>query len=242
MSRVYLVRHAQAGTRDAYDSLSDMGKQQARLLGDHFVSRNIRFTKAYVGGLSRQQQTAHQVGAAFIDAGAPFPSLTIDRGWDEFDLSRIYKEIAPQLAQEDPNFRREYEDMRAQVRANLETHGAPIHRRWLPCDTKLVQAWIRGRYAYSGEPWEQFHDRVAACRREMNGIERNACFIVFTSATPIAIWAGLSLDIFDDRVMRLAGALYNASYTILRLRDGQLRLHSFNAVPHLPAPELCTWR
>jgi broad specificity phosphatase PhoE len=242
LSRVYLVRHGQAGTRDAYDSLSDLGKRQARLLGEHFIPQNIRFAAAYVGGLSRQQQTAEQVAATFAEAGVSFPSLTIDRGWDEFDLSRVYQQIAPQLAQEDANFRREYEDMRAQVGASAETHGASIHRRWLPCDTKVVQAWIRGLYAYKGETWEQFRDRVTACRLKMNGIERHQNFIVFTSATPISIWTGLSLDIFDDRVMRLAGALYNASYTVLRLREEQLRLHSFNAVPHLATPELCTWR
>lgn len=242
MSRVYLVRHGQAGTRDAYDSLSDLGKRQARLLGEHFVSQNIRFAAAYAGSLSRQQQTARSVAAAFIDAGLSFPSLTIDRGWDEFDLSRVYQAIAPQLAQEDSAFRREYEDMRAQVRASAENHGAPIHRRWLPCDTKVVRAWIRGHYAYNGETWEQFRERVAACRLRMNGLERHENFIVFTSATPISIWTGLSLDIFDERVMRLAGSLYNASFTVLRLRDEQLRLHSFNAVSHLPTPELCTWR
>jgi hypothetical protein len=29
--------------------------------------------------------------------------------------------------------------------ANLETHEARIHRGWLPCDTKVMDAWIRGR-------------------------------------------------------------------------------------------------
>ncbi len=236
------MRHGQAGTRDAYDSLSDLGKRQAQLLGEYFISQNIRFAAAYMGGLSRQQQTAHQVATAFVAAGTSFPSLTIDRGWDEFDLSRVYQEIAPQLAQQDANFCREYEDMRVQVRASAEKHGAPIHRRWLPCDTKLVQAWICGRYAYRGETWEQFRDRVTAARRKMNGIERHENIIVFTSATPISIWTGLSLDIFDDRVMRLAGALYNTSFTVLRLWEEQLRLQSFNAVPHLASPELCTWR
>jgi hypothetical protein len=65
---------------------------------------------------------------------------------------------------------------------------------------------------------------------------------VVTSATPVAIWTGLSLEICDERVMRLAGAVYNASYTILRLRESQLRLFTFNAVPHLAAPGLCTHR
>jgi hypothetical protein len=66
--------------------------------------------------------------------------------------------------------------------------------------------------------------------------------LVVTSATPLAIWTGLSLEISDERIMRLAGAVYNASYTILRLRKEQLRLFTFNAVPHLAAPGLCTHR
>ena len=32
MSRIYLVRHGQAGTRADYDTLSDVGLEQSRLL------------------------------------------------------------------------------------------------------------------------------------------------------------------------------------------------------------------
>ncbi len=43
MSRIYLVRHGQAGTRKAYDAFSDLGRRQARLLGEYFVSEKIHF-------------------------------------------------------------------------------------------------------------------------------------------------------------------------------------------------------
>ena len=242
MSKVYLVRHGQAGTRDAYDSLSALGKRQARLLGEYFVSKQIRFTAAYSGALLRQQQTADEVRGAFADSGVWFPPLILDPGWNEFDLGRVYQEIAPQLAHEDPGFRREYEEMRAQVEANLEAHGAPVHRRWLPCDTEIVKAWIRGSHPYGGETWNQFSERVVAGRSKMIKLQRQENVIVFTSATPVAIWTGMSLDISDERVMRLAGALLNSAYSILRLRGDDLRLLSFNAVPHLDASDLCTYR
>lgn len=242
MSTLYLVRHGQAGTRDAYDSLSDLGKRQARLLGDHFVLQGIEFTSAYVGGLLRQQQTAEQIGAGYAHAGgAGFPIVNIDPGWDEFDLGRVYREIAPLLASDDAEFRREYEEMREQVRATAGAHGASIHRKWLPCDTKVVEAWAAGRYAYSGETWLQFRERIAACSSKMHDA-RGENILVVTSATPLAICTGLSLDIADGRVMRLAGAVYNASYTVLRLRAGELRLFTFNAVPHLGAPGMRTHR
>jgi broad specificity phosphatase PhoE len=243
---VYLVRHGQAGTRDAYDSLSELGKRQARLLGEHFVAQGIRFASGYVGTLMRQQLTADEISAAYANAGVSFPAVTVDPGWDEFDLGRVYREIAPLLAAEDSEFRREYEEMRAQVRSSAGAHGARIHRKWLPCDTKVVEAWVYGRYPYSGETWDQFRERIAACRLKMpdsNMLDaQHENILVVTSAMPIGIWVGLSLEISDARIMRLAGAVYNASYTILRLRKEQLRLFTFNAAPHLAAHGLRTHR
>jgi len=104
-----------------------------------------------------------------------------------------------------------------------------------------VEAWLSGRYLYGGETWDQFRERVAACRLKMLDT-RQVNILVVTSAIPLAIWTGLSLEISDERIMRLAGAVYNASYTILRLRKEQLRLVTFNAVPHLAALGLCTHR
>ena len=58
MSVLYLIRHGQAGTRDDYDSLSEMGRVQARLLGEHFRAQGIQFAAAYSGSLARQKATA----------------------------------------------------------------------------------------------------------------------------------------------------------------------------------------
>jgi broad specificity phosphatase PhoE len=128
----------------------------------------------------------------------------------------------------------------SEARASAGAHAAKIHRKWLPCDTKVVEAWVAGRYPYSGETWDQFRERIAACRFKMLDTREN--ILVVTSATPLAIWTGMCLDISDARVMRLAGAVYNASYTILRLRKEQLRLFTFNAAPHLAAPGISTHR
>lgn len=242
MSNVYLVRHGQAGTRDNYDSLSELGNQQARLLGEHFACQEIRFSSAYVGTLRRQRQTAEQIGGAYADAVVYFPGLTIDPGWDEFDLGRVFSEIAPQLCADDPEFRTAYEKMRDQVRVSSGLHSASVHRKWLPCDTQIVEAWIRGRYRYSGETWERFRERVAACRIKICDSQQRENILVVTSATPIAIWTGLALEICDERLMRLAGAVYNASYTVLRLRREELRLFTFNAVSHLLTAQLRTHR
>jgi len=236
LSRVYLVRHGQAGTRQSYDSLSDLGRRQARLLGEHFVHEGIRFSSACTGALSRQRQTADEVALAYSEQALPFPAISVEQGWNEFDLDHVYREIAPALCEEDAEFRREFAAMRAEIDEARDQHEAEVHRRWTPCDMKIVQAWIKGHQRYSGETWEAFKARIMECRTMLaSRPEDDHNLIVFTSATPIGIWAALGMDIDDHRAMRLAGVLRNASYTVMRLRGGELRLHTFNAVPHLEA-------
>ena len=242
MSSVYLVRHGQAGTRDSYDSLSELGRRQSRLLGEYFLSQGFEFAAAYTGAMLRQQQTAAEVSTAYNAAGVPFPEIIVDNDWNEFDLAQVYREIGALLCEEDPEFRIEYEEMRRQVTKSAGVHDAEVHRRWRPCDTKMVEAWITGRFPYGGETWKQFRERVATCRLKLSAAPRQANILVFTSATPTAILTGLALDITDWRVRQLAGALHNASYTVLRQRGEHLQLFQFNAVPHLGSSQLRTHR
>jgi broad specificity phosphatase PhoE len=242
LSNVYFIRHGQAGTREAYDSLSELGRRQARLLGGHLASQGVEFAAAYAGGLTRQRETAAAVAGAYADAGLPFPELVTDGGWDEFDFHHIYGELAPLLCEEDAEFRREYEEVREQLRAGAGAHDAEVHRRWRPSDTKVVEAWAGGRYPYGGETWAQFVSRVSACRLRDGGARPRENVAVFTSATPTAVWAGLALGIKDGRVRRLAAVLENTAYTVVQIRADEMLLLTFNAVPHLNAPELRTRR
>ncbi len=242
MSNVYFVRHGQAGTRDSYDSLSELGRRQARLLGLYFVAQGVEFAAAYAGRLSRQQQTASEVSAAFGEAGRAFPELTIEPGWDEFDFHHIYDELAPLMCEDDEEFRREHEAVREQMLLSAGAHDAEVHRRWRPSDTKVVEAWAAGRYPYAGETWEQFVARVSACRLKAAEARPRESVAVFTSATPAAVWTARALGITDGRVRRLAAVLENTSYTLVLLRGEESLLLTFNAVPHLSRPELRTRR
>jgi broad specificity phosphatase PhoE len=239
MSRIWLVRHGQAGTRKAYDALSDLGRKQARLLGEYFAGQGIRWAAAYSGELIRQQQTAQEVRAAAQASGAEFPDIQIERRWNEFDLDQVYRSLAPQLAAGDPEFHREYEGLRAQARAAADDPHAAVHRRWLPSDVKIISAWVTGSHPYEGETWEAFCDRVTSIDP---AAERDSDIVVFTSATPIGVWTARTMDITDERAMKLAGALHNASYTVIKLNGAESRLHTFNATPHLATAGLRTWR
>ena len=239
MSEIYLVRHGQAGPRDAYDSLSALGRQQARMLGQYWSSQSIPFAAAYSGEMSRQVQTAAETRAGY---GADFPAIVADSRWNEFDLARIYREIAPQLCAADPQFRQQYEAMQQQAQVTRSDDETSAHRRWLPCDTTAVNAWIAGGYEFSGESWAQFYDRIAGCLNNLDGSQSQDNIAVFTSATPIAILTALALEGSSTKLMSLAGVSLNTSVTILQLRSGTLRLLSFNGTPHLQSSTLRTLR
>lgn len=240
MSFLYLFRHGQAGTRDNYDNLSELGRQQADRLGEYLAAQRVEFARAYTGVLTRQRQTADATVGAYRGAGVPFPDPELVPSWNEFDLDDVYGELAPMLARDDESFRREFETLVAEVRASGGAETADVHRKWSPCDIQVVEAWVHQRYPYSGESWNAFRERVCSVRTAMDDGEVNIA--VFTSATPISVLAGLTLDIEDHRVLRLAGAMYNSSITVLRLCAGQLRLLTFNAVPHLVDAAMRTHR
>jgi len=239
---LFLVRHGQAGTRDSYDSLSDLGRSQSRLLGEYLVAQGLTFSAVYSGGLERQSQTAAEVSAAYEKAGVPFPVATVDCGLDEFDLSRVYREIGPQLAEINVEFRNQYDEMRRQIKQNAGIQDAAVHRRWWPCDSLMVEAWISGKFHYAGESWEGFHERVSRCWVKLCGASPEDNVLAFTSATPTGVLTALALGAPVERVRSLAGVLYNSSYTWLRRRADRLHLFQFNAVPHLTTPELRTHR
>ena len=242
MSNIYLVRHGQAGTREDYDSLSELGKRQAQLLGEYFLAQRIEFAVAYCGSMNRQQQTAAAVSSAYTQSGASFPNVIVDNQWNEFDLTDIYRELGPKLCEVDEEFRIEFEEMRLEVKQNLGVSEARVHRQWRPCDTKMVETWVSGRLSYSGETWNQFQERVRRCVSKLEELLPQANVLVCTSATPTGVLTGLALELTDTRIRQLAGVLYNSSYTTLRLRKASLQLLQFNAVPHLNSPELRTHR
>jgi broad specificity phosphatase PhoE len=225
MSLLYLVRHGQAGTRSNYDTLSDLGAEQSRWLGEYL--RALGPVRAIAGGLIRQQETARQAG---------FADMVTDPGWSEFDLDAVYREIAPQIAAADPEFRQEYE----QLLAAVPDDGHPVHRKWTRGDVKVVLAWVEGRVPVrETESFAQFRDRVRAAFERITRDSLPA--VVFTSATPIALTLEAVLSVPPRETMKLAGALLNGSLTVLR-HGSEWSLSGFNYFSHLREPRLWTSR
>ena len=103
----------------------------------------------------------------------------------------------------------------------------------------VVRAWIEGRFQFSGESFVGFAARV---QQALVGLPRDGQVAVVTSATPIALSAGLALDLAPRRVMQLAGAQRNTAFGEMDLRPGDPRVVSFNNVPHLREARLRTFR
>lgn len=202
--------------------------EQSRLLGRHLAATGFRADRIFSGALRRQQETCRLVMEELDAAGAAYPAPETLPSWNEFDLDLVYAHVAPALAAADPAFARKFAELQAESIAG--TNG--IHRRWTDTDSAIVQAWVNGRFDLPIESWRQFHDRILAAAAELpKDVERVA---VFTSATPIGICVSSALGLDAWRILRLAGAQCNASFTRLWLTPQGPVLASFNETPHLP--------
>lgn len=230
MSYIYLIRHAQAGTRDNYDVLSDLGQQQARLLGEHLATQGIELDAIYSGGMQRQRLTAELACEAMTRAGLKVPDAIVDERWNEFSLISVYRSIARRLMEDDSQFALDVKQMQEAIRRDPHTTGGATGR----CDAAVIRAWIDNRYPeYEGESWASFSSRIHSCADCFTKHEPEKSIAVFTSATPIAIHTGAALDLTEEKMLSILGVIYNTSVTMLRAREGDLRLFSFNATPHL---------
>jgi broad specificity phosphatase PhoE len=238
MATVYLIRHGQAGTRDNYDVLSELGRQQAKLLGEHLAERNVKFSAVYTGGMNRQRLTAQIVCSGLSRLGNSLPEVITDERWNEISLAEIYRGIVRRMIDESPEFACDFEEMQEALRLDPHTTRGATGR----CDSGIIRAWMENRYPdYQGESWLDFRGRIQERMSAVSSGENGDAVAVFTSATPIAIITGAALGLGDEKLLRILGVLYNSGVTVMRPSGDELRLFTFNSASHLPA-ELYTFR
>jgi broad specificity phosphatase PhoE len=231
MPIVTLIRHGQAGARDNYDVLSETGAGQARLLGDWFSARGIRFDTVLSGALRRQVETARNV---LGDGG-----FVVEPGWNEFDIDAVFTAIVPRLAADDPGFSQRWAGIQAEVAGG----GPEIHRNWTPTDSEVMDAWIGGRYGEieGVESWCAFNERIRRALDSLRPAGEQARIAVFTSALPTAFCVAEAFGLDPRAVLSLAGTSHNTGVTTLRLTGSDTGLLSFNVTCHLP-DHLLTYR
>ncbi|MEM1163132.1 MAG: histidine phosphatase family protein [Pseudomonadota bacterium] len=210
MGEVFFVRHGQAsfGTDD-YDKLSPLGWLQARWLGQHFAEEGRRFDMMVSGGLRRHRETAEAMAEHLnIHDSDVLPGL------DELDYDHLQSDafaagvIPPPSGEE----------------------GAIAGE--LPL---VMHGWEHGTFETSHESFAAFQGRVTDAVGNVYAEGRDV--LIVSSGGPKAVMMRQVLGLGPRKMSEVLLSIYNSSYTRFLVRDGELKLSEFNAIPHLAGAE-----
>lgn len=225
MPAIYLLRHGQAsfGAED-YDQLSELGVEQAGLLGRALKGAGVEPAAVACGRMRRHTQTA----AACLGAMGLPAEWREEPGFDEFDHMDVIAAHRPDLG-----------TMDALVR-HLAGEDEPRRAFQVLFDQALL-AWIRGQGRYR-ESWAAFQARAKGAVERLAGLlAPGQSALVFTSGGTISALAQLLLAFPPERVPGFNGMLVNAGITRVVTGRRGLRLASLNEHVFLPEP-LFTFR
>jgi broad specificity phosphatase PhoE len=218
MGQILLVRHAQASFGSAdYDRLSDLGREQAQLLGAWIACRGRRIDLAVSGRLKRHRDTAEACCAALPAALKPPLASRPDAGFDEYDADEIVARERPDLAHP-ATLQRYLAEGDHPGRAFYDLFGAAMRR------------WMQGAHdAEYRESWKSFGDRcMAALNRLVSDAGPSRTSIVFTSGGPIAAICQNLLELPDHRALDLNLSLANGAVTALLYQPGRVSVSYLN--------------
>jgi broad specificity phosphatase PhoE len=211
MPYLYLVRHAQPDFAGHYDSVTELGLQQAAWLGQHFAEREIKFARTACGSLARQSGTLETLLHHL--PGAPAPQ--VDPGFNEYDAASVLGEF-------------HYGDERA-LRATGD------RRAYFSAVRDALHAWSRAEGSREGlESWQDFGSRVnLAADSACAGLEPSAAVLVVTSGGVIGRLVADALAAGPQAAIQLNLQTRNTGVTEMVRGRSIARVVAFNAVPHL---------
>lgn len=218
------IRHAQASFGEAnYDRLSATGHRQARLLGDWLAARpDLGFDAVAIGTMVRHHETLMGIRAARDD----LPEALVLPELDEFDHHAMLAAFR-QLAPDDP------------VVAAIGEGRPPDPVAIVRFLQGGLRAWVDGRLDDRvPESFAAFRARVRrgieALRSANPGARR---VLVVSSGGVISQLAQWALDVPDSHAIDLNISIRNSALAEFRHSEGRWRFGSWNALPHLAAPE-----
>ncbi|HEY0701800.1 MAG TPA: histidine phosphatase family protein [Candidatus Acidoferrales bacterium] len=239
MSRLYLVRHAQASfLEQTYDKLSPLGEIQSRLLGELWARHKIVFDRVCSGPCVRQKDTAKIAAAAYQKAGISFPAFTIMSEFDEYQGEAVLDRNLPALIELDP-------EIRAMHRGFQDSTDAAARRRtFQKLFETVIGKWVDGEVpSNSVESWRDFSARVnAGFTAFLGGGSANERVALFTSGGPIGLAVQRALELSSRNALRVSWMAQNCSVSEFLYSSDRFTMSSFNAVPHLDDASLQTYR
>lgn len=235
MGQIYLVRHGQASFGSTnYDQLSELGQEQARLLGEWFANSHQTFHKVVTGDMKRHRQTADTCLSMLPKANRIEMDWLTDADFNEFDHHEVMVRHRPEF--EDPE----------EVRRFLASHPKA---RYMFQEIFLagMSRWMSGEYdADYRESWPVFRARcVAALQRLVEGADKSQNIVVFTSGGTISTICQHLLGLSDKAAAELNWTLVNCAITKLLYNPGRITLSYLNNYAHLEwlgQPHTITYR
>ncbi len=226
MGELLVVRHGQASFDKAhYDELSVLGRRQAALLGAWLAPAAASIGAVAMGRHVRHRDTLAEIRAALGDA-RPLPEARIIAELDEFDHSSVLAAWAR---------------LRPDHVAVLAADGGRTRDRMAMAAflREGLACWARGELdGHVAEPWQQFRARIAHAAdalAELGNAHRRV--LVVTSGGVMTQLAQRALGLDDLRAVDLNLTIRNSALCEFHTGPDGLRLGSWNALPHLAAPE-----
>jgi broad specificity phosphatase PhoE len=235
MGQIHLVRHGQAafGTED-YDRLTELGFEQARLLGAWHAVSGRRIDQAVTGRMTRHRQTAEACLAALPSRLRPAGEWVTDAGFDEYDADEVVLRSHPELAQ--PRAMKEHLARCADPRRAFHAIFSAAMGRWMG-------GGHDGDYA---ESWKAFQARVvAALKRAVEASGPSRATFIFTSGGPIAAICQHLLGLDPKRTLDVNTVLVNCATTGVLYQPEMVSLSHLNNYAHLEQardPKMVTYR
>jgi broad specificity phosphatase PhoE len=102
--------------------------------------------------------------------------------------------------------------------------------------------WVRGELTVPGvETWKEFRIRARRGLEKMvEGTAHGLRILAFTSTGPVAAAVDRAFDLDDERMLEVSWQLRNTAVSEFVFSTSRFSLSTFNALPHLIAPELIT--
>lgn len=214
MPLVLLVRHGQASFgADDYDVLSDVGREQSRVVGSELARRALRSPVVMCGSLSRQRDTAE---IALSIANLDVSPATDDR-WNEYDHLDLLKRYVAEDAAHDGTSKG--------VQVLLD---------------QALAAWVSDS---SGDWSSFSGGAVDALQSLVDSLSSGQDAVVFTSGGVIAAVASRLLGVGSAGVVALNRVTMNGAITKLVVGSGGISLVAFNDHAHFEdRRDLVTYR
>ena len=204
-----------------YDQLSDLGHQQALLLGAYWKENNFPIPDlAFSGSLRRQKET----GQNFLRGLEIEMDVNEIEGLNEHQATGIVRAMYPD----------EFKKVTHIPQDMYDTYRKKFHGTYF----KLAIQWINNQLPQERvahiEPWQTFRTRSKMALESIcKSCPKGGVAVVFTSAGTLAAMVGDVLGLSEEQTMRLGWNVRNASYSEFLYGSGRLSLVTFNETPHL---------